>query len=228
MTFFVRRHFFFPFILLTLCTFCGEVPPETAANFTVTIENLSGTEAAPAAMLGAGVHYRQEQLGSPLFFNRAFDYGDGLEELAEDGNPDSLLTTIDDRGEIIGYERFGNIPPGSSIQFTFSAEYGNRFNFVTMFMESNDLFYSFSDEGISLFEPNGDPVEGDFTGNVLFWDAGTEENETPYEGQFQPPRQSAPGEGVFTPNEAVRPRDDDFSYPATQDVIRITIESQAQ
>ena len=213
------------FILSVFASFCEQAPPDTIADFEVTIENLSGTESAPEVNLGAGVYYRQH-FGSPLFFNRAFDYGDGLEQLAEDGNPDSLLLTIGDRVEVIEFARFERILPGGSTSFSFRAEYGNRLNFATMFMESNDLFYAFNDEGISLFEPNGEPASGDFTNKVLLWDNGTEENETPYDGDFQPPRQSFPGEGVPTPQEAVRPRDDNFTYPATSAVIRITITSQ--
>ncbi|MEM9324741.1 MAG: spondin domain-containing protein [Bacteroidota bacterium] len=213
-------------ILLTFLTFCEQAPPEATADFQVTIENLTGTEVAPAAMLGSGVLYRQS-FGSPMFFNRSPDYGDGLEQLAEDGNSGPLVLNLGFREEILEFDSFDNIMPGGSVAFSFRAEYGNRLNFATMFMQSNDLFYSFNDEGISLFEPSGDPINGDFTSKVHLWDIGSEENEPPYLGDFQPPRQAEPGEGVFTPAEVVRPRDDSFEYPSVSAVIRITVTSQS-
>ncbi|WP_416208525.1 spondin domain-containing protein [Fodinibius sp.] len=48
-----------------------------------------------------------------------------------------------------------------------------------MFVQSNDLFFSFDSEGIALFDENGNPVSGDITDRIMLWDAGTETDEEP-------------------------------------------------
>lgn len=56
----------------------------------------------------------------------------------------------------------------------------------------------------------------------MLWDAGTEVNEEPGVGPNQAPRQPAPNTG---PSEhgVVRPVRDGYTYPATAEVIRVTI-----
>ncbi len=215
--FFCQVKRFLPFFSLLVAWSCEPVP-DTRARFTVTIENL--TSAETASVLAAGIYFTQSQ-GNPLFFNLSFDYGDGLELLAEDGIADTLFANIQRRPEILESGTFPDILPGESRQFTFEASYGDYFNFATMFVESNDLFYAFHDGGFSLFEPDGEPITGEFASKVFLWDAGTEENEPPYTGEFQPGRQNAVGDGVATPNEPVRLLDDGFDYPAKTAVISI-------
>ncbi len=214
----MHRLFFCAILIFTLS--CEEVP-DTRARFNVTIENLTGTELVQESILSAGVFFVQNE-GHPLFFNLSFDYGDGLELLAEDGNPETLIANLPRRNSIVSSGTFPDILPGESVTFSIEASYGQFFNFATMFVESNDLFYAFHDGGFSLFEPDGSPISGDLSSKVFLWDAGTEENQTPYEGSFQPLRQSMINQGVDTPNEPVRLRDDRFNYPGKVSVIRIT------
>ncbi|MDW3194168.1 MAG: spondin domain-containing protein [Cytophagales bacterium] len=208
-------------IIVLLCFAGCEGIPDTRAEFTVTIENLSGTEAAPEVILSRGV-FMTHRGGHPLFFNFSFEYGQGLEELAEDGINDTLFNNLSVRRDVIETGVFPDILPGESVSFSFSASYGDSFNLASMFTESNDAFYAYNDDGISLFHPDGEPISGDFTRKVFLWDAGTELNEEPYEGPNQPARQMNLNQGEFTAFERVRLIDDGFSYPAKTSVLRIT------
>ncbi|MEM6768020.1 MAG: spondin domain-containing protein, partial [Bacteroidota bacterium] len=76
---------------------------------------------------------------------------------------------------------------------------------------------------IPLFDSAGDPVLGDVTDQVLLWDAGTELNEQPGVGMNQAPRQSGPDTGDADTDDIVRIVDDAFTYPAVNEVIRVTL-----
>jgi hypothetical protein len=170
---------------------------------------------------------------SPVFVTGKPDVGHGLEAQAEDGNPAPLAKwlqtqvgrTIEATGVFttpVGDAPPGPATPGKSYEFTISARPGAKLSFVTMFGQSNDLFYAPAEGGIPLFDRKGAPIRGDITRQVLFWDAGTEVNEEPGIGKWQAPRQPAPNTG---PDEhgLVRPVHDQFTYPATAEVIRVTI-----
>lgn len=193
----------------------------STANFEITIENLSSGEIATP--LSSGVYLTKKE-GFPLFFTNAQDFGDGLADIAGDGNPTRLLANLAESPLVLESGRLNAIPPGGSETITLEASFGTFFNFANMFVESNDLFYSFDDDGIHLFEPDGSPFNGDVTRLVWLWDVGTEQNQEPYTGSFQPPRQSAVGEGVEE-NRFVSLVNDEFSYPPKFSVIRITISS---
>lgn len=72
--------------------------------------------------------------------------------------------------------------PGDAYEITFTAApavtpgSGACFSFATMFIQSNDLFYAFSPEGLALFDANGTPCTGDVTSELRLYDAGTEIN----------------------------------------------------
>ena len=209
-------------IVLFLFNSCEEAVPNSRASFEITIENLSSGEFATP--LSPGVYLTKER-GFPLFFDNAQDYGDGLAGIAGDGNPTQLLESLSNNPLIIASGQIPLIPPGSAETISLEAGYGTFFNFANMFVQSNDLFYAFDEDGIHLFEPDGSPVNGDFTRLVWLWDVGREENQEPYTGSFQPPRQSAPGEGVEE-NGRVRLVNDGFTYPPKFSVLRITVQSR--
>lgn len=64
---------------------------------------------------------------------------------------------------------------GDSYSVSFKATPGTYLSFATMEAMSNDWFYSPDGEGIALYTGNGSPVTGDITGQIMLWDAGTEE-----------------------------------------------------
>ena len=120
--------------------------------------------------------------------------------------------------------RPGPLLPGQSYAFTFDAHRGHRLSFATMFVQSNDLFYAPSDEGIELWTEDG-RTEGDITDRILLWDAGTEVNQEPGAGADQPLR-GGNESGDADADGTVRVADDEFgNLPEVADVIRVTLQT---
>jgi hypothetical protein len=169
----------------------------------------------------------------PVFDVNQPQQGQGLESLAEDGNPEPLSQAI----EGAGFEQFGifntaldateagPLMSGQAFEFTFTATPEDHLWFALMFGQSNDLFFAPDPNGITLFMPNGTPISGSITGALQLWDAGTEVNQEPFVGPDQALRQAAPNTGadegsVVQPIYAV---DDDFTYPSVFSSLRVTI-----
>jgi hypothetical protein len=179
--------------------------------------------------LAPGVWAVHEAGAMPMFTAGATDYGEGLEALAEDGNPSALASALTG-SQLVSASGVFNTPdgagspgpllPGSSYSFTVTASPGDRLSVATMLVKSNDLFYGFDDDGIALF--NGDIAVSGEVDDLYLWDAGTEVNEAPGAGPNQPLLQGSPDTGPAE-NGTVRMVDDPFSYPDVADVVRITI-----
>jgi len=121
----------------------------------------------------------------------------------------------------VGANSPGPIGPGASFEFEIAAMSGTKLGVAMMFGQSNDLFYA-PKNGIHLFDSQGKPVSGDVTSQFMLWDAGNEVNQEPGIGPDQAPRQKAPNTGA-PESQGVGPVRDHFKYPATRDVLRITI-----
>ena len=110
--------------------------------------------------------------------------------------------------------------------FTVSAGEGSRLSFATMYVQSNDLFFSPGEKGMSLV---GEMASmGNVTQEIQLYDAGTEINQAPGMGSSQAPRQDGPDSGA-TENKPVMPVDPamaEYSYPMVSAVIRVTIDGQ--
>lgn len=167
------------------------------------------------------------------FFNEGEKADAALEAQAEDGSPVKLsqkyLTRV---GSVflgvfnkpVGSETPAPILPGGAYEFTFTATEGMRLSFITMFGQSNDLFYA-PKQAIDLFDAKGDPLTGDITSQLLLWDAGTEVNQAPGVGDEQAPRQKMANTGKAE-NGKVGMVKDGFTYPNTSDVLRVTIKAE--
>ncbi len=173
--------------------------------------------------------------GKPLYGMGMADMGNGLENLAEDGDPSVLMAALDGTAGLsatgvfntpLGGAGPGPLLPGSSYQFTFSAKAGDRLSFATMLVQSNDLFFGPGDTGLALFDAGGMPLSGDITAQIMLWDAGTEHNQWPGAGSHQPLRQSGPNTGAADPMATVRVAGNEFPYPAVGSAIRITVTAQ--
>jgi len=149
---------------------------------------------------------------NPIFMEGQPADDNGLEGLAEDGNPSMLSTVLQSDKQVstsgaedtpVGASSPGILLPGHMYRFMVDAKDGDRFTFATMFAQSNDWFYSTGQNGIAFYD-HGVPVHGDVTSKVYLWDAGTEANEEPGIGSNQAPRQSAPNTGPDDPNNLVR------------------------
>lgn len=120
------------------------------------------------------------------------------------------------------------IGPGQSYEFSFTAGPGNYLSLATMFIQSNDLFYTFEGSGLALFDETGAPVTGDVTSSVFLYDAGTEVNQEPGVGADQAPRQSGPNTGTDENGTLSRIEDGatglgGYTYPNVADVIQVSL-----
>ena len=206
-------------------------------SFTVRIENVStadtlntstGTVPVPLAP-GVWVLHRD---AAPLFADGEADRGQGLEAIAEDGDPSALLAYLSgnmmagDFGVFntpVGAEGPGPLLPGAVYEFSFKALPGYNLSFATMFVQSNDLFYAPDPAGIALFDADGDAISGDISEALLLWDAGTEVDEEPGTGANQAPRQMGPDTGADQNGVVGLPMMGE-SPDTNGPVIRVTIE----
>jgi len=207
-----------------------------ATTFNVTIENIGDAMQSgdlPATPFAPGV-WAVHTAADPLFTAGQTDRGLGLEALAEDGNPAPLAEALAVQAGIAGSGVFntptgsdgpGPLLPGGVYQFSVDAAPGDYLSLALMFVQSNDLFVSPDGAGIALFGNDGAPLNGDVTGQLGLWDAGTEVNQAPGIGADQAPRQAGPNTGAAE-GGVVQPVSDSFSYPATADIIRVTITPQ--
>lgn len=178
--------------------------------------------------LAPGVWAVHTDSSMPLFTDQSEDRGDGLEALAEDGDPAGLAAALQGAGIESGtfaVPEGGNEPgpalPGGGYTLAFEAAPGERLSFATMIVQSNDLFVAPLDGGLSLFDADGSPRSGDITADVFLWDAGTEVNELPGIGLSQAPRQKAPDSGD-TEGGLVR-MVEGLDYVAVPNVVRVEL-----
>jgi len=154
----------------------------------------------------------------------------GLEALAEDGDPSALAGNLSQQSGVrssgtftvpVGASSAAPILPGEKYSFNLSAEEGYILNFATMLVQTNDLYVAFTGQGVALFN-NGTPISGDITSQISLFDVGTEVNEYPGAGNSQAPRQGSPDIGDDE-NGVVGLVNDAFTYPSVGDMIKVTI-----
>ncbi len=171
----------------------------------------------------------------PLYTEGEADYGDGVEHIAEDGNPTMLGASRESLEGVVrsavfnkpvGSDDPGPIVPGSRYEFSFDASPGQRLSFVSMLAATNDAFFGPSDSGIALFDDDGMPLDGDVTGQIYLWDAGTEANEEPLVGPNTVTNQSEPDTGARGEGSVQLLSDvdgDDFDYPDVDSLLKVEI-----
>ena len=212
-------------------------PARNPTRFTIRVENISRGEVlklsngSSAPFVSAPVLWVIHSGGAnPIFEGGKADRGEGLELLAETGEPSKLVKALSGKSGIVavgaaarpvGATADGPLTPGQSYEFEISAEPGQQLSTAWMFGQSNDLFYS-NDRPIALFSAGGEPQAGEMATRLFLWDAGTEVNEEPGLGPNQGPRQTTPDAGVAESQGIARVRDR-YTYPQTGDVLRITI-----
>ncbi len=211
----------------------GQNDANVTRSFTVTVENVSTPGLLNTPRLGGAVPLSP---GAWAIFNGndpMFTEGQmadiGTERIAEDGATGTKDAAMGALSRVRAHGIFktaaGPILPGQSAQFSFNAGPGDRLQFETMFVQSNDWFYSFSGKkGLQLF--NGKtPVTGDVTSALKLYDAGTEADTPPGYGPDQKPVQATDNQG---PTESVvitcaSVRHPTYMIPATNAVIKVTI-----
>ena len=218
----------------------GQIDAGNATSFTVLLENISteatlsvasdsSTQAVPLSPGVFIVHRAADD--SPLLLPRDAANA-GLEAVAEDGNTAPYAEAVP--GSIVfntpvGASEPGPIGPGGSYEFTFQAVDGDKLDFVTMFIPSNDWFYTATDTDNSLdLFANGQPVSGEVVAtDIAIWDAGTEADEEPGTGANQVQRQGAANTGDPDPDTRVSSLNGrGQSVSLNGPVLRMTITAQ--
>ena len=214
--------------------------PAGPTTFTIRVENVSKGEVLKlstgktAPFVAAPTFWvLHTTVENPIFTSGRPETGNGLEQLAETGNPEGLVKYVSAESGIaavganarpVGATADGPLTPGQAYEFEVSAAPGQSLSLAWMFGQSNDLFYS-NDRPIALFV-GGEPVAGDLTARLSLWDAGTEVNEEPGLGPSQAPRQKSPEAGTSERQSVAHVRDR-YSYPRTGDVLRLTVTPKA-
>ncbi len=170
-----------------------------------------------------------------LYSTGLADRGEGLERIAEDGNPMLLVEAMAaappdgavDQGIFnipAGLDEPGPARPGSAFEIDLTASPGDRLAFATMFGMSNDWFFGTDPAGLPLFDAVGVPVSGDVTSLIGIYDAGTELDEELAIGPNTGPQQPAPDTGRVDPVAQVRPLSV-LDYPRSAAAhLRVTIQ----
>ncbi|WP_163322264.1 spondin domain-containing protein [Draconibacterium mangrovi] len=168
---------------------------------------------SPVAPVLWAVHAKDEM---PIFTNNTADRGEGLELLAETGNPGDLAASLIGMGYHAGAyavpdgkNSAGPLFPGDKYTFSIDAQPNQYLSIASMLGNSNDIFFAFGDSGIKL---NFGNEAQDITDEIMLWDAGTEVNEYP-------------GTKSMDEDEGglVRLLDDGFMYPDVDKIIKVTI-----
>lgn len=210
---------------------------KSTTRFNVRVENISSAEGQVAAdgtrwpfALSPGMFVVNDK--NPLFTEGKPARANGLEALAEDGDPSSLISSLENKHHAgalhgiyntpVGAMGPGPLVPGGVFEFSFTATPKSRLYLAMMFGQSNDLFYAPGDEGIALFDPKGNAVTGDITDQLLLWDAGTEVNEEVGVGPNQAPRQKMANSGPTEKGVVHRAKDIRF-YGKNGDLFRVTL-----
>lgn len=193
-------------------------------TFTVRVENVSGggfpTPIAPGVWVA-------HDAADPLFAAGEVDRGEGLEALAEDGDPATLAGTLSSGGAFttpVGGSAPAPAFPGEAYEFEVTAtpEAGNL-SLATMLVRSNDLFFAPSGAGIPLFDASGAPLaERDVTEMVNVYQAGTEADQAPGLGPDQAPLQGDANTGGV--EAAVRAFSSGTrALPLARDLVAVTV-----
>jgi hypothetical protein len=211
--------------------------PMTPNRFTITVANIGKGDALKlsngksAPFVSAPVIWViHDGSTNPIFTRGKPDAGQGLELLAETGNPSELVKSLSGKSSVVaigaaakpvGITTEGLLAPGQRYQFEIVAEPGQVLSAAWMFGQSNDLFYS-NDRPVALFDASGKAKSGEMTAQLSLWDAGTEVNEEPGLGPNQGPRQKTPDAGLAERQEIAHVHDK-YTYPRISEVLRVTI-----
>ena len=201
------------------------VTPRPVRKFRIRLTNVSdGFPLSPGVLVSHGAC-------EPLFTVGAPDRNQGLERLAEDGDPTALARVLAAQGLAVrvldrpaGAAAPGLLQPGASYEAVLRVDPAEpRLSLAFMHVHANDVFLGGPAGGLRLWDDAGRPVAGDVVAGTVLWDLGTEANEEPCLGRDQPLAGGGPDAGAADPNRAVRPVDDGFAYPQLHHLVRLTV-----
>lgn len=200
-------------------------------RFQVEVLNTSDATGYAAALTPVAWSLGDGQSG---LFRAGLPASAGLEELAEDGSPATLVAAQGGpagvAGTPLGATAARPIAAGQRYRFEVTPTTTRRYlNLATMVVPSNDAFLALGEAGVPLLDAAGRPraataIQRDLDQALGAWDAGTEANETGAAGPNQPPRQAAPNTGPSSGDGRVRPYADAlYTPPAPDRMVRITV-----
>ena len=193
-----------------------------------TLTNQIRLERGVATPLGRGVFlvHREDDL-PPLFNIDNSDFGMGMEQLAEDGDEQSLLTNLKSAGRdtnVLGAlnTQLGSAKPGEMFEVKLKAAPGDRLAIAMMYSMSNDWYFASPPDGIALFLGEN-PRWEEVTPDLRLYDLGTEEDQELDVGLAVGTQQAAPATG--RPDRTTNVREvlqDRYTTPINQH-IRVTL-----
>lgn len=208
----------------------SEVVSEGSIIFRVRIQNIAAESETPTLFApGAWVLHSE---ANPIFTSGEEDRGEGLEALAEDGDPTLLANSLRAQGLQSGVfstpvcaDSPRTLRPLEYFEFEVTASPETPLlSFATMLAQSNDFFLAPARGGIPLFDDENMPIAAQFvTKELLLWDAGTEKDEVVGEGANQAPRQASTNTGPEDQNASVRPADVEPDFPTVVETVRVYI-----
>ena len=151
---------------------------DDAVTFRIRLQNIS----ADSELLFSPGVWALHSEGGPLFTSGEAGRGEGLESLAEDGDPNILVEALKAKGLHAGVfdtpvcaNEPGALRSGEAYEFEVIASPETPYlSFATMFMQSNSLFLALDERSIALFDENGKTMaRQDVTAQLRRWDAGT-------------------------------------------------------
>ncbi len=175
----------------------------------------TGTGGAPLRLSSSltvfspGIAYAFNSATDPFFTQgESVKPNSGLEELSEDGNNQIAFDYLNGLNIPVARSlETAPIGPGESLNFTLEVPQGEgyKLGFNTMFVQSNDWFLSFNNNGVALFDGNGTAFSGTSESDEAYlFDSGTEVDEEVGFGANQAPRQSGPNSGAADSNTTIR------------------------
>jgi len=195
-----------------------------ATTFRVRVENIgNGTAFSPIAWAVS--------LNPRLLFTAGEKASQGIQNIAEDGNPTVLAQQLASTTSVLFSGVAGSAPirPGKFVEWVVPSSPGTLFHLATMYGWSNDRFFATPPQGVSLFTNSG-PYSSQNAQFIKLWDAGTAMNEQPGQGQFQAAaRKGRARDPTVWPDEtnvvkdAILGAPDGFAYQSVESTFKLTI-----
>ncbi len=221
--------------------------PVLPVSVRVTLANVSvpgaldTSNGAADAVLAPGVIVVHD--GQTRLFEEGQLAGEGMERVAEDGDPAVLVAELQGRDGVVSIDYLSAVDDatyeaapmysGELGYEVIDAPQGAVVEVVFMFAQSNDIFgatiapIAVADlEAAPASGPLGGEGELDLTPRLAWFDAGTEANEEPGVGGDQAPRQVGPDVGTSTSDPIARIDGQDaagWTMPPLADVARLSV-----
>lgn len=213
-------------VLLSVLASLAACAPGAPDRLTLTLTNVSDDA---TYTLAPGLLVRATDADTVFVPGEAAS--EGLERLAEQGDPSVLKAAMDAADGVGDTSFFGDasvenyaeaaVVPGASASVTMDVVDGEVFVLAMMVGASNDTFLGTVDGGIDPFDLDW-PGPIDISDRFAWWDAGTEVDEPLGEGANQPAN-SEPGAGED--EGGVVSDGAEAGWPAIAEVMEVVIEA---